>query len=237
MDEGLKLVEIVAHLADGDQWWQSASVFAIVVGVAIFVMTVALTYAVRLLTMILDLVKSEDNIPPKDYTPQVYMDVDISEQLRLIKHDLRADRVAVYQFRNGAKSIANNPFLKMMPTHESLSLDSCSVLLGPDNHGIMASVLGPWGKQLFDDKPIRCEDINKLACDSTMRPMTQYLRYFHAKSIYLYPMKRLDGKVFGFGVVEYCTQRHNLAEDFHLQTAERFLMIGGSLTGGKKING
>lgn len=226
----LKFLDVAANFLNGDEWWQVGILLALLISLAVAAVSFALMKLANAVKMIHGLVKSIENQPPKDYRPQIYRDTDISSLLKTIKHDLQADRVSVYQYHNGERSIANNPFLKFSCTHENLKAHTQSVQKYMT--GIPVSVFGYWNRQIFDGEVVAQPNIMGLADQSDMRTAMQELRKNGTTGIYLFPMIDPMGHTFGFGMVEYCCEITKLNDRRLGWTGKQFSAIGTLLSQG-----
>lgn len=226
----LKFLDVAANFLNGDEWWQVGIVFTILISVAIGALSFALVRLTNAFQLVHSLLKSIENQPPKDYRPQIYRDTDISSLLKTVKHDLQADRVSVYQYHNGERSIANNPFLKFSCTHENLKVNTHSVQKYMT--GIPVSVFGHWNRQIFDGEVVVQPTITDLSDQSDMRTAMQELRKNGTTSLYLFPMTDPMGNIFGFGMVEYCCEITKLDKQWLDWTGKQFSAIGTLLSQG-----
>lgn len=206
----------------------------------LLLLTAGLTFLIAMVRRMLGAVIEIRNqwIKPskeKDYSAQIKIEQVVSERIRFIKHDLRADRVSIYQYRNGKKSIANIPFLKLLITHETLSANAESIQI--NNKELSANVLGAWNVEIFTNQPIITPSLYSKAKSSTpplsedheLRSLYQLLKKNGTKSIYLFPMVNSDGITIGFGMVEY-TREETMMDDYWINwSIVQFAGVGGLL--------
>lgn len=211
-----------------DGFWQSLTMVAIVTTVIVTAVSIMVSKVVSMFKVLLTALEKINNQPPKDYKSQVYRDVDISLMLKTIKHDTNADRVAIYQYHNGDKSIANNPFLKFSCTHENLQKTIASVQTYMTE--VPISVFGHWNKDIFDGNVVKMPAIEVMKEDSDMCTAWQILRTNHVSSIYLFPLKDPIGKTFGFGTIEYCSAMKTLDDKWVTWAEGQYRAVGALLS-------
>jgi hypothetical protein len=195
-------IKAILDFLSGDEWWKIGATGAIVLSILI----AAISYAIIKLTSAIistnELMKTISKQAANDYTPHVYMDVNVSSLLTLIRRQTYADRVSVYQYHNGEKDIANNRFLKISCTHENISSNVNSVQKYMEN--IPTAMFGNWNTHIFEKQHVFVKDVNNLEKMGELRAAYQLLSNNHTSSTYLYPLTTPLGKVFGFGIIEYC---------------------------------
>lgn len=222
-----KLVEIVAQWLNGDDVWQVLSIAVILVSVLSIIASTAVVWIFKAFKEVRDNLRDLKNQPPKDYKPQVFRDMDISMLLRDIKHNLMADRVCVYQYHNGERSIANNPFLKFSCTHENLRQTAESV----QQHMLEmpSSIFNSWNTQIFDGHIVQCPLISDMKEVSDMRTAYKILSNNGVTSIYLFPLVDPIGHTFGFGTVEYCCEKVEMQGNWLEWTRDQYRSVGALL--------
>lgn len=199
--------------------------------ISVFMFALVLIWT-KMLKMFSDIRKSImeiKNSPPKDYKPQVYQEVDVSNLLREISHKLSADRVLILQYHNGEKSIANNPFLKFSCTNELLDTMSSSVL--QKLSAIPANMLGEWNVKLFNGEFIHVESIDDLNDLAELRGFYQITKAQGVDSLYLFPLQTPIGKTYGIGVLHYNNGERALNKKELYSANKRFASIGSLLSG------
>ena len=172
----------------------------------------------------------------KDYSHHIQIEQAVSDRIRYIKHDLRADRVSIYQYKNGEKSIANIPFLKLLITHESLSSKAESVQIR--NKELNANVLGHLNLDVFTGQPIIMPSLDAKTKDNVpplsqsheLRALYQLLVKYETKSVYLFPMVKTDGTTIGFGMVEYIGEETMMDDHWVNWSIVQFAAVGGILS-------
>lgn len=162
-----------------------------------------------------------------DYRPQLRMDVDITNHLRTIKHDLKASRVLIVQLHNGEYSIARVPFMKYSCSHEQLATGVSSMMLQMEK--VHASIFASLNMQIMNGDNVCLPDLaSAVAKDPTMNTLGQFLQVHGTKSIYFFPLMKTDGEVYGMGVVEYI-DLHDLDVKWVKWAHNRFVQIGALL--------
>jgi len=225
------LSSITAVFADWltkDGLWQTLTFVVAILGGILLLLSYVVDRWAKVFFSISSRLDHLENKPPKDYRDQVYRDTDISRLLKTIKHDTGADRVGVYQYHNGERSIANNPFLKFSCTHENLKQTARSVQKYMTNMPI--SIFGEWNRSIFDGKSVACNNINDLQSVSDMRTAQQTLRVNGVVSIYLFPLRDPVGRTFGFGTIEYCCDPTTLNDKWRAWAAGQYKMVGALLS-------
>jgi hypothetical protein len=199
--------------------------------ISVFLFSLVLIWT-KMLKMFADIRKSIVELkdsPSKDYKPQVYQEVDISNLLRDISHELSADRVLILQYHNGEKSIANNPFLKFSCTNELLNTMTSSVLRKLS--AIPANMLGEWNVRLFDGECIHIPHLDSLNDLAELRGFYQITKAQSVDSLYMFPLQTPHGKTYGIGILHY-NNGERFLNDQELNTAnKRFASIGSLLAG------
>ena len=204
----------------------------------IMIITVAISFILAMLhkiTKTIGLLKDAWLKPSTDYSVQIHIEQAVSDRIRFIKHDLRADRVSIYQYKNGEKSIANIPFLKLIITHETLSTNAESIQI--KNREISANVFGHLNIDIFNQQPVIMPSLgaktkhNKdpLDQDHELRGLYQLLVKNDTKSLYIFPMVNSTGMTIGFGLVEYTVQEQMLEDEWLNWATVQFAGVGGLL--------
>jgi len=223
-----KLIEMVSDWLSGDEVWQIVSVAVILVSVLSIVVSAAITRLFGAISEVRANLAEMRNAPPKDYKPQVFRDVDISILLKDIKHNLQADRTAVYQYHNGERSIANNPFLKVSCTHENLRQTAASVQQRMLE--LPSSIFNEWNQKIFNGEIVQCPVISDLQKQSDMRTAYKILHSNGVTGIYLFPLTDALGRTFGFGAVEYCCDKVEIDARWRGWAHDQFRAVGALLS-------
>lgn len=110
-----------------------------------------------------------------------------------------ADRVMIYEYHNGGKTLTGVNFIKCTCTYDATDLGIPSK---KSEHGnIPISTHYIWNKLLLERNPIICPNI-KLENDSVM---SQILKTEKVQSYYSFLLNDYDGKPIGFMTVEFLT--------------------------------
>jgi hypothetical protein len=165
-----------------------------------------------------------------DYAKQGKMEADVTNHLRVIKHDLQCDRVLIMQLHNGIHSIARVPFLRYSCTHEQLSKGTDSIMQLLQN--INANLYGSWNVDVFDGKNICYPKVHDISTsDPSLAGAEQFIAAHGVQSIYIFPLQDAYGKTYGAGIIEFCREERNLEVEWLKWTHSRFLAIGAILAG------
>lgn len=233
MDEFLKFMS--AHL-DKESLWQLISIDAVILLGFIWLLLFLTT---RLLNLFKELVGMIDGYKeehkkeaiknaPKDYSVQVFNNPDIRYILRVIRHDLQADRVSIYQYHNGEESIARNPFMKVSCTHEVLGPKAISVIAYMKD--VQLDMFDGTTTKIFKNEIYKQKFVSDLQKDGDSRTLAQTLSKIGTTSIYMIPLKTPLGEIFGFGSVEYCCTPTDLEDKWVDWLREKFSQVGTLLS-------
>ena len=197
-----------------------------------FLLLSAITFLMAKTLPLLQSIKQAWNKPTKDIKKYFELRGQIRQACRDIKHHLRADRVSIYEYKNGEVSVGNVPFMKLVITEESHTPYTHSVIADRDT--VQSAVFGDLNDEMIMGKTHLIwnidhieEIINK---DHNLRSLKQYLSKHGTKSVFMFPMFKPDGTPLGFGMVEF-VQHPALCEDELISQARtKFGAIGGILT-------
>jgi hypothetical protein len=163
-----------------------------------------------------------------DYAPQLKLDADITNHLRVIKHETQASRVLIIQLHNGDYSIARVPFLKYTCSHEQLGKGVSSVMLHIDR--VQASMYAEINDKLMRGENVcfpKFEDVGDSS--PSLSSLKQFLSAHGVKSVYFFPLTDASGSTYGMGSLEY-TEEYDLPTDMVRWSHNRFIQIGGILS-------
>lgn len=224
----------VFGLLNGDEWWQITLSVTVVISVVVGLLTWAFRSILKTIEMSTNtainnftrghLAAQEES---KDYSLQVFKNPNIRYLLRSIRCELQADRVTVYQYHNGEKSIANNPFLKVSCTHEVLGKDAISVIDYMKDKQV--DIFDGITTKMFKGEVYGQVFVSDLRKDEDSRTLAQTLSRLGTTSIYMFPLKTPLGKVFGFGAVEYCCDPIKLDGQWVDWIGEKYNQVGALL--------
>lgn len=163
-----------------------------------------------------------------DYAPQLKLDADITNHLRVIKHDTQASRVLIIQLHNGDYSIARVPFLKYTCSHEQLAKGIGSVMLHIDR--VQASMYADINDKLMRGENVCFPTFSDVASNNpSLSSLEQFLSAHGVKSVYFFPLIDASGSTYGMGVLEYVNE-YDLPVELIKWTHNRFIQIGGILS-------
>lgn len=145
-----------------------------------------------------------------DYTFKMRAETSIVDKLVIMLDRYQADRVFVAEYSNGTHNIASVSQMKVSVRDEVTRGDIESVSMKIQN--VPSAYFSEWTKLLLDNKRVKIPDTESLR-DS----VTPHLHKFFSvdqgvKSMYLFPLKDLDGRLFGIGAIEYCKETHKMTE-------------------------
>jgi hypothetical protein len=121
---------------------------------------------------------------------------------QLIYHLLNefdADRISVYEFHNGGKTITGINFKKCSNTYEAVGLNIEEKNKGQQNLPISVNYL--WNKLLIDKKPINITNISLLK--ETDKTIYQTLNMQKIKSYYARLINDYNGNPIGFIIIKF----------------------------------
>lgn len=199
------ITQLFTELSKSNHWGHYLLGVFVGIGILIIVFSVAARKAILSYKEIREAISDikGSKTVEKDYNAFVQNEEVAMEQLRTLKHDLRADRVSVYQYHNGEHSIAHNPFLKVTMTHEVVN-KGVQTIIGKDGTcKIPTSIYTHWNSLIFKGRLVCCTDIKTLEDDSVMRPAYQILSNLGIRATYWFPLKCINGKTTGFVAVDY----------------------------------
>jgi len=116
-----------------------------------------------------------------------------------ILNEFEADRIAVYEFHNGGKSISGVDFKKCSNTYETTNKGIDELYNEQQNLPISVNFL--WNKLLIDKKPIFISNIHTL--EQTDNTIFQILDSQGIKSYYSKLILNYNSKPIGFIVITY----------------------------------
>lgn len=122
-------------------------------------------------------------------------------------NEFDADRVSVYEYHNGGKSVAGVDFKKCSNTYEATAKGIDEMYNEQQNLPISVNFL--WNKLLIDKKPILISDIKTL--EQTDNTIFQILSSQGIKSYYSRLILNYNSKPIGFVVITYYNE--NVALD------------------------
>jgi hypothetical protein len=177
--------------------------------------------------------------PEKDLVKFFKLREDIDNTCRDIKHDLQADRVSVYEYKNGEVSTANVPFMSIKITSESKSMYAESIMIDKDT--IPSGIFTGINSMMIRGHMFECKDVNAddwaITKQHNMTLIQEYMQKHGTKSFYLFPMLKPSGRPLGFGLVEYVASKGKPNPDLITQSRGKFGSIGGILTVLSEVNG
>ena len=177
--------------------------------------------------------------PEKDLLRYFKLREEIDNTCRDIKHDLQADRVSVYEYKNGEVSTANVPFMSIKITSEAKSIYAESIML--DKDVIPSGIFTGVNSMMIRGNMFICKDVIDddwaVTNGNNMKLIQEYMKKHGTKSFILFPMLKPSGIPLGFGLVEYVADNGSPSPDLINKTRGKFGSIGGILTVLSEING
>lgn len=131
-----------------------------------------------------------------------YIDLNIAfkDISRATLNKLKCDRVAIYVFHNGNKSMHGLPFFKMSCIHEWTSYGN-KTLRGKSHIDMPLHLYNDFIESLYKYGVYRSEDVKKSVEDDPS--IEEYTAFSEAKSLYFVAMKDDDGALAGFVAAEF----------------------------------
>jgi hypothetical protein len=140
-----------------------------------------------------------------------------------ILNEFDADRVSVYEYHNGGKTITGVDFKKCSNTYEAVGLGIEESYNEHQNIPISINFL--WNKLLMNRKPILISDISCL--EKTDNTIFQILSSQGIKSYYSRLIKDYNGKPIGFMVIQYYEEMTVLDEEQLKIFSDTAISVGG----------
>ena len=119
---------------------------------------------------------------------------------RSTMNTLNCDRVAIYIFHNGNKSMHGLPFFKMSCIHEWTSHGN-NTLRGKSHMDMPLHLFNDFIENLYTSGVYKAQDVDKSAEEDPS--IKEFTAFSNAKSIYLVAMKDNDGALAGFVAAEF----------------------------------
>jgi hypothetical protein len=170
--------------------------------------------------------------PDKDLTTYFSLRAEIDQACRDIKHDLQADRVSVYEYKNGEVSTERVPFMSVKITSESKSIYAKSILVEKDLWP--SAIFGAINLKMMQGQTFVCWNTSAADCfvnkQYNVGALQDYMTMHGTKSFFMFPMLKPSGRCLGFGLVEFVNDKSHTSEAFISQTRTKFGSIGGILT-------
>lgn len=131
-----------------------------------------------------------------------YIDINMAFKniSRTTMNQLCCDRVAIYVFHNGNKSMYGLPFFKMSCIHEWTSL-GCNTLRGKSHMDMPLHLFNDFIENLHKYGTYKAENID--AAKEKDPSIEGFTSYSNTKAIYLVAIKNDDGIISGFVSVEF----------------------------------
>ena len=201
----------------------------------VFVFALLMTAITFLLAKAIPVLKSLLAVwqkPDKDLSTYFSLRGEIEQACRDIKHDLQADRVSVYEYKNGEVSTERVPFMSIRITSESKSMYAKSILVEQDQWP--SAIFGKLNLKMMQGQTFVCWDVENTDCfvnDSyNVSSLQDYMKMHGTKSFFMFPMLKPNGRCLGFGLVEFVNEKSHTSEAFISQTRTKFGSVGGILT-------
>ncbi len=201
----------------------------------VFIFALLMTAIIYLLAKVVPVLRSLLAIwtkPDKDLSTYFSLRGEIEQACRDIKHDLQADRVSVYEYKNGEVSTERVPFMSIKITSESKSMYAKSILLEQDQWP--SAIFGRINLKMMQGQTFICWDVDKADCfvndEYNVSSLQDYMKMHGTKSFFMFPMLKPNGRCLGFGLVEFVNDHSHTNEAFISQTRTKFGSVGGILT-------
>lgn len=151
-----------------------------------------------------DVGQSSDN-HENDYQKDLvgaYIDLNMAfkDVSRATLNKLKCNRVAIYVFHNGNKSMHGLPFFKMSCVHEWTSYGN-KTLRGKSHMDMPLHLYNDFIENIYKNGVYRSEDVNKSINDDPS--IREFIAYSEAKALYFVGMTDDEGALAGFVVAEF----------------------------------
>lgn len=172
-----------------------------------FVGVYSILYSLKKISNTLQkLTDKTSSLNSKNFRELVRVNFFISELLKQIKHESRADRAMVVLYHNGEHSIGGYSFTKMSCIHECIShnVGSSGKQLKPiqkDFTNIPISAFSTITKKLFTEGSFILSDLKDLK-QHDLSTYEEFKRH-SVKSARFYPLTDSSGHIFGFVCFEF----------------------------------
>lgn len=151
--------------------------------------------------------QAKDNLPENkdDYHKDLvgaYIDINMAfkDISRETLNALNCDRIAIYVFHNGNKSMHGLPFFKMSCIHE-WTLHGSTTLRGKSHTDMPLHLFNDFIENLYRYGIYRTDDVNKgLQNDPSIK---EFVSFSDTKSLYLVAIKDNEGSLAGFVSAEF----------------------------------
>jgi len=136
----------------------------------------------------------------------------------------KADRIMIYEYHNGGKTLTGVNFIKCTCTYDATELGIPSKKIEYSNLPISTHYL--WNKILLEKKPVIISDVNNEK-DVVIK---QILKADKIKSYYNFLLLDYDTKPIGFMTVEYLNKKYILSEEEMNYLSKQAIIIAGLIT-------
>jgi hypothetical protein len=179
----------------------------------------------KIYTLIDKIVHKEEELPLNDEKMNKFA-VNANRVQQLTYHLLRdfdADRISVYEYHNGGKTITGIDFKKCSNTYEAVGLGIDEKYNEHQNIPISVNFL--WNKLLMDKKPIYISDICSL--EQTDNTIFKILESQGVKSYYSRLITDYNGKPIGFMIIQFYLNCVALDAEQLKKFSDTSISIGG----------
>lgn len=149
-----------------------------------------------------------NNAPANKYKRLIELSDQIDKMLDAVLMKYDSDRVTVFEFHNGGKSIIGCDFMKKSITHEVTSVGTRHII--QTIQSIPVSLHGKWNRVISSGEIVRCPSIDCVRQKDYSLWASIVDR--GTKSIYEFPLDE-NGIVFGALCVEFCKKEVILNEE------------------------
>ena len=141
----------------------------------------------------------------------MYIDYNVTfkSASKVVLNKIRCDRVAVYVFHNGNKSLFGFPFIKMSCVHEQTMRGDMTVR-GKNHSNLPLHHFNDFIEKLYNNKEYAGNIDNVEIQDNSVR---EFLTYSEAESLYSEAITNEDGTLAGFVVCEF-NQKIDFADEY-----------------------
>jgi hypothetical protein len=138
--------------------------------------------------------------------------------------EFKADRISIYEYHNGGKTISGVDFKKCSNTYEAVDLQIEPMVKQYQNLPLSTNTF--WYKLILDKKPIEIAD-SSLVEDNTMRNLlkTNYINSYYSRLLLDY-----DCRAIGFITIEYYNSTVTLTEAQKQVFSDTVIQISGLIS-------
>lgn len=152
-----------------------------------------------------EILEEEKELPKDDYHRDIigsYIDINMTFKniSRTALNSIACDRIAIYVFHNGNKSLYGFPFFKMSCIHEWTKLGS-NTLRGKSHTDIPLHAFNDFIEDLYRYRVYKSEDIDNAKMNNPS--IKEFTSYSNTKAIYIVAVKNDENIITGFVSAEF----------------------------------